>query len=169
MSWNHLPPEVRNIILSHITEEYSVSRRGYNLLEATSYATVSREWQDFFEGITFQNISLIIRDATDLDDFARLTSGSNVCRRHSTRNISVIIILPPYDCEDCCEPESTDETKRNNHIFTQSMQALLGILSTWTPNQHQHGLTLELNIKSSSDTDHHFYDSQIADKFHLKH
>ncbi|EKJ68975.1 hypothetical protein FPSE_10848 [Fusarium pseudograminearum CS3096] len=169
MSWNHLPAELRNSILSHIAEEYSLSGRGSNLSDATSYATVSREWQGFFEGITFQNISLIIHDATDLDDFARFTSGSNVYRRCYIRNISVIIVLPPYDCEDCCGPESAEETERNNNVFTQSMQALLGILSTWTPNPHQHGLTLELNIKSSSDTDHHFYVTQITDEFRVKH
>ncbi|RGP70006.1 f-box domain-containing [Fusarium sporotrichioides] len=164
MSWNSLPSELRLQILSHAAEGYLIPKE-----KAAPYATVSREWQSVIEDIIFRNISLVIGDVIDLDNFARLTSGDNAYRRDIIHNISVIIVLPRYQCEESCQPESADEIQQNNHVFTELMQALLGILSTWTPNLHPHGLTLELNIKSYSDMEHHFHNIQMHDRFVHKH
>ncbi|KAG8673705.1 hypothetical protein FPOAC2_07166 [Fusarium poae] len=169
MSWNNLPPELRNQILNYIVEDYFASVEEEDCPILTPYTTVSREWQLVFETITFQNISLVIYKVGDFDDFARSTSGHNTYRRHHIRNISIIIVLPGYQCRDCEWPESAEEIEQNNHVFTQSMMALLDVLSTWTPNRHPDGLTLELNIKSSSDTEHHFNNHTMFDRYPLKH
>ncbi|GKU03591.1 f-box protein [Fusarium langsethiae] len=164
MSWNSLPSELRLQILSHAAEGYLTPKE-----KAAPYATVSCKWQSVIEDIIFRNISLVIGDVIDLDNFAQLTSGDNAYRRDIIRNISVIIVLPRYQCEESCQPESADEIQQNNHVFTELMQDLLGILSTWIPNLHPHGLTLELNIKSYSDMEHHFHNIQMHDRFVYKH
>ncbi|OBS25890.1 hypothetical protein FPOA_06424 [Fusarium poae] len=169
MSWNNLPRELRNQILTNVVEDHWASVTDKDCPPLSPYTTVSREWQRVFETITFHNISLVIYKVGDLDDFARSTSGHNTYRRDHIRNISVIIVLPGYQCQDCEFPESGEEIERNNYVFTQSMQALLGVLSTWIPNRHPDGLTLELNIKSSSDTDHHFDSYTMYDRYPRKH
>ncbi|KAM0489899.1 hypothetical protein ACHAP8_012114 [Fusarium lateritium] len=169
MSWTKLPTELRNQILNYIFEDYLASVNDKDCPTISPYTTVSREWQCFFETITFQNISLVIHDEGNLNKFAHSTSGDNARRRDYIRNISVIIVLPGYRCPDCQFPERAEEAERNNHVFTQSMQALLGILSTWTSSRHPYGLTLELNIKSASDTEHHFNNHTMYDRYPLKH
>jgi hypothetical protein len=48
--------------------------------------------------------------------------------------------------------------ERNNRVFTAAIEKLLSILSTWVLRDRSGGLTLELAVKSSSDS-RHYYDN----------
>ena len=48
------------------------------------------------------------------------------------------------------------------------MEKLLGILSTWVPRDRSGGLTLELGIKSSSDSRHYYDDITLYNDYPFK-
>ncbi|OAA52027.1 hypothetical protein NOR_00620 [Metarhizium rileyi] len=148
-SWLSLPPEVRLQILDLVRQN---GRRHRLAL----YATVCSEWQDFFEKMTFRHLLV---DDTSLQDFARIMDGKNTRRTGNVGHIFFLIGLPGYPCPSCYKPENWFEIHRNNEIFTSSMETLLGILSSWAPGgRRSGGLTLELAIKSPSDSRHFFDD-----------
>jgi hypothetical protein len=136
---------------------------GDPLGKVAPYTGVSPEWQIFFEKFTFRHFT---PTTSALRKFDHLTSGDNDYRRYYVRDISFTVQLPAYSCRRCHEPEDSPEIVQNNSVFTKSMKALLGALSTWAPNG---GLTLELNIKSSGDTEHVFHSSEMEDNFPFKH
>jgi len=78
-SWGSLPPEIRHLILECIIPKYGLkettTNRGFP--RASLLATVSKEWQRFFERVTFLNMAL---EGIDLYPFCRCFYGENVIR-----------------------------------------------------------------------------------------
>ncbi|PTD04313.1 hypothetical protein FCULG_00000727 [Fusarium culmorum] len=98
--WRLLPPEIRLLTLQCIVPQYGLKEttveRGFP--RASLSATVSREWQDFFERETFRRMDL---EAADL-----MVLGENVIRLNYITNVLLTIKLATYDLSVADKPES---------------------------------------------------------------
>ncbi|KAG4288729.1 hypothetical protein FPRO06_03551 [Fusarium proliferatum] len=136
-SWNSLPPEIRQMVLqSAISQSPSPT--------APVLASVSRNWQDFFERSTFKDLALT---NGDLYVFASAIRG-NVTRLGSRLKEKT---------------ESATNITQNNRIFTQAIAVLLKVLSLWRGDYG--GLELELDARSPSDCRYFAFIHELHDDF----
>ncbi|PTB65725.1 hypothetical protein BBK36DRAFT_1159857 [Trichoderma citrinoviride] len=156
MSWASLSTEIQWLILDHLRDfkcrQYESPtrrrvRRDRTGISQAAYASVCREWSDFFERANFEKLTL------HQDDIATL--GEVVPRCGALiRWIWLRIELPSYDCSLCDQPESVEEDKVNKFLFTDAVWGLFEILSQLN-NDHHPGITLELSAHSPSIVDHY--------------
>ncbi|KAF2135930.1 uncharacterized protein K452DRAFT_280763 [Aplosporella prunicola CBS 121167] len=157
ISWGDLPAELRLLILEE------VGKLEHQKHELASYATVSREWQYFFERKNFEYLAI---SQHDVSKFGKIVQKQ---RRSLVRWIWLRLRIPRYNCERCDKPESLEEIQRNNAMFIKAIRGLFGILSTWESKgpyaASEKGVTLELSAHSESDGKHYFLgiDSRIHD------
>lgn len=135
--WTSLPTEIRLMILEAIANQ---ENPGW-----ASLASVSQEWQSIIAKSDLNPLKLRV---SCLDDF-----GRSISSRESIRLIVLDIELLKYTCRCCKWYESERWTSRNNRIISDGIWRLFYYLSTWTPG---HGLTLELNAYSPSDSKNWF-------------
>lgn len=102
-SWLDLPAELRDMILEVVAQAYShKSEPGARV----GYATVSREWQLFFEEETFRKL---VVDQTQLVKLESLFgSKENQRRREYVKHLQLIVKLKECGC-DACQPEEDSE------------------------------------------------------------
>lgn len=102
-SWASLPKEIQIMILESVAQ----CRRptaGHTPGRIATYATVSLEWQGFFERITFRRLTL---DFPALEFFAGAVSGEkHIHRLNYIRHIWLRIKLLDYTCLTCSEAEN---------------------------------------------------------------
>lgn len=150
--WNSLPTELQDMILERCAWQSNgeaTSLGGKDHLAA--FATVCRDWQEFFEGKLFQRLTL--KTEADVQSFAELVQGR---RRAHLKWIWLRVELPMYDCPQCHGLETMQEMQIQKSIFTNLVWNLFGVLSTWkNKDVGVDGITLELSADSPSDA-HHF-------------
>ncbi|KAM0554728.1 hypothetical protein ACHAPJ_006800 [Fusarium lateritium] len=136
-AWSSLPSEIRLMILEKITRQKS-PRWAY-------LASVSREWQQVLEKVTFSKIKLKL---SCLGAFNRIVVGQ---RRMLVRHICFNLKLPVYGpiTSSTYVPRSEDGIANIQEVIWQ----LWRILSDWEPAGN---LTLELNMFSPSDCQYWF-------------
>ncbi|KAK3363776.1 hypothetical protein B0T25DRAFT_492724 [Lasiosphaeria hispida] len=148
MSWHTLPAELQQMILQFLTPTYLEIFQSEDPYVRAGYARVCREWQWFFEPVTFRRLLLDQDRTSDLDKFT-----SRVIQRRS------------YVCQ---LEEDKKSRKKNNAIFTKAITGLLIILSKW-PKREEHpktpmsarGIYLDLSTFSPSDYQHSFRDFRL--------
>jgi hypothetical protein len=175
MSWNSLPLELRLEIFNYLC--YSThTYRPENRYALAGYASVCREWQDFFEPITFSRLLLDQSRIAELDRLTAATSPYEISadRQLSVRQIHFRVKLADYDCNVCQREQDPDARRKDNLIFTQAVVDLLTVLSKWpkriedprTPKRMRlEGLTLEISAYSPSDCKHGFRDFRLQDDY----
>jgi hypothetical protein len=161
---------MRNHVLEQVLNDYhgGADRQPGRL---PLYASVSQEWQHFFERVTFASVH-VTQD--DLEEFQNI-----VTRRHSNnisaprlriRYISLRVVLLPYceyplqdqtpACYHCREPENLYEAEKNDVIFTNALWQLLEVLVLMGTYRGQGGaigpLWLDFSAHSPSDAHHYF-------------
>ncbi|KAF5716668.1 hypothetical protein FGLOB1_2474 [Fusarium globosum] len=136
-SWNSLPPEIRQMVL-----QSAISQSPYPTTPVL--ATVSQDWQDFFERSTFKDLALT---NGDLYVFASAIRA-NVTRLGSRLKEKT---------------ESATNITQNNRIFTQAIAVLLKVLSLWRGDYG--GLELELDARSPSDCKYFNFIHELHDDF----
>jgi len=164
-SWRSLPPELRLMVLRELKlleASQPCCETGLPVAEAVPtprytwarYAMVNKEFRAFFEAISFGSLYL---SQEDLPYFGSIMQGE---RRTFVRHIGLRVHLPTYDCSRCRTPESAEETRENNTIFTNAVWDLMTILSHWSaesfgsPSKPKKPFTLELGAFSPSDGQH---------------
>lgn len=149
-------PELISLVISHlIVPDGRVS----------TYATVSREWHDQIERHTF---STLLLTPARLSEFRRIMQRRS-CRRANVRVIKLDIVLDPYDAEANGKYETSEEQQRNNEVFTQSLQAFFGILSSWSDDGVAgQGILLFLRAYSPGDVSHVGRDEGLARRRRVK-
>ncbi|KAL6876804.1 hypothetical protein J3F83DRAFT_421770 [Trichoderma novae-zelandiae] len=156
MSWASLSTEIQCLILDHLRDfkcrQYEPParrrvRREMSGISQAAYASVCREWSNFFERANFERLILHQHDITTLGEVVP-RCGALI------RWIWLRIELPSYDCSLCDQPESVEEDKVNKFLFTDAVWALFGILSQLNESHHP-GMTLELSAHSPSLVDHY--------------
>ncbi len=118
----------------------------------SAYATVCREWNNFFERETFNHLIL---HQSDVPELGSIVQGQ---RKTFVKRIWLRLELPEYDCESCNKQQSTEEFKDHKFLFTNAVWDLFAFLSTWE-NRGEfgvggRGVTLELSAHSPSDSKH---------------
>lgn len=123
-AWDLLPVELRRMVLErrYANDTHSSSLEQHN--KPSTLATVCREWSNFFEEKTFQNLTL---HQSDVAEFGKLVQGG---RRSFVKWIWLRLELPEYDCECCNKEESAAEVAAHKVIFTNAVCDLFKVLST---------------------------------------
>jgi len=127
-------------------------------------ATVSKQWQYFFEKLNFDHLFLHQEDVSQF----RAIVERQPHRKAFVRWIWLRVELAEYSCQDCLTAQSPDEVRENNAIFTKGVYELFAVLSSWNPDDgHRDGITLELSAHSPSDATHFARELnfRIADNF----
>ncbi|KAI3392864.1 hypothetical protein diail_5039 [Diaporthe ilicicola] len=150
--WNRLPRELHDMILERFTwHTHSDEGPLAGTDQLAVLATVCRDWQDFFEGKLFQQLTL--KTESDIQAFAELVQSR---RRAYVKWVWLRIELPLYDCQQCHRHETREDVQVQNTTFTNLVWDLFDVLSKWkNKDVHNHGITLELSAHSPSDA-HHF-------------
>ncbi|OHE91672.1 hypothetical protein CORC01_13018 [Colletotrichum orchidophilum] len=118
-------------------------------------ASVSAEWQQFFEKITFWSLNLL-SDRKNISQFDNIVQGH---RRKLLKVLGFHVLLMEYDCFECDTAESENTAYLNSLIFREALITLFSILRTWdipTDQPGYNGLSLQLSAMSPSDQDHFF-------------
>ncbi|KAF4495405.1 hypothetical protein FAGAP_8471 [Fusarium agapanthi] len=151
-SWTSLPPEIRRMVLQAVISPSPSPT-------TPVLATVSREWQDFFERSTFKDLALT---NGDLYAFASAIKR-NTTRLGYIRTLRLRINLMPYSNRLQGTAESATNITQNNRIFTQAIAVLLNVLSLWRGDYG--GLELELDARSPSDCTYFNFIHELHDDF----
>ncbi|KAI0966661.1 hypothetical protein F4678DRAFT_269841 [Xylaria arbuscula] len=139
--WQALPLEIKHMIFKVLLLQPC------KRYQKSAYATVSKQWQIFFEKHIFHRLVL---HQSKIKEFGRLFQRQ---RRELLRHLWLRIELPKYDWNTSVKFETESEEDRNNQIVTQAVCQLLKILSSW--GKQDTDLTLELSVHSPSDSKHH--------------
>ncbi|KAI1733463.1 hypothetical protein F4680DRAFT_463806 [Xylaria scruposa] len=139
--WQTLPMEIKHIIFEVLLHQ------PHKRHQLSAYATVSKQWQIFFEKHIFHRLIL---HQSKITEFGRLFQRQ---RRDLLRHLWLRIELPKYNRNTSVKFETESEEDRNNQIVTEAVCQLLQILSSW--GKQDTDLTLELSVHSPSDSKHH--------------
>lgn len=158
--WAGLPTEVRLRILEATAwkpRRCCLTKRSIIDPSLARYASVCREWQEFFEKRTFSHLALHQRD---IEHFGKIVRH----RAYLVEHIWLRVELRRYGCPTCMKSEKEDEKRRNNKRVGKAVLELFSILSLW---EHGHGrLTLDISIHSPSDSQHYFKEYSVQPVSH---
>ncbi|KAK4213280.1 hypothetical protein QBC37DRAFT_464054 [Rhypophila decipiens] len=130
-------------------------------------ATVSRQWQLFFEELNFSHLIL---HQDDIAMFEAITqSNAQLHRRQFIQGIYLRIELSEYACGRCWVVASKEEEEIDSMISKTAVADLFAALSNWDPTAcYGGGLTLEISAHSPSDAKCYARElwSRIADNTH---
>lgn len=145
ITWNGLPAEIRHAILGRLAEAHSNDGPTRGLAK---YASVNREWQDFFEPKIFHHFIL---DPCDVPQFEAVVrpQGRKKLVKHVllqvglTHRDEIVHALQLYPT-----PGSLlNAEKKCDRRFSHALWYLLRVLSKWDARESA-GLTLELGTYS---------------------
>ncbi|KAF4992349.1 hypothetical protein FDECE_13745 [Fusarium decemcellulare] len=165
LCWDSLPPELRLRVLRCVVMGHegieTTATLGFG--KASSLATVSREWQCFFEKETFRRLALT---SSDLTTFSRVVRGKNAVRLNYINHLWLNVKLTEYTQRIYDRPESATNIGKNNRIFSCAIATLLNALSSWEGIHG--GLTLEIRAHSPSDQKYHPWELELHGDYPLR-
>ncbi|KAM5356659.1 hypothetical protein ACJ41O_003305 [Fusarium nematophilum] len=157
--WNNLPLELRWMIFELVASTNPRAGR------YAPYATVSTDWQHFFERLTFRRIVVDQDRLPYFEGCINTESTTSRRRQRYLKRLCLYVKLDPYGCMVCRMKEDSQTADRNNIAFTVAIWRLMQILSSWTTTETSNGdrqdLTLELGAYSPSDWKHTFRDFRL--------
>lgn len=155
LTWQVLPSELRAMILEMLLQPESGSIKS----TMSRYSAVSNEFRAFVEARLFHRLIL---HQSCIGSFGAIIRGH---RRHLVKHIWLRVQLPLYGCRACEWYESSDESSKNNIVFTDALCRMLQVLSSWSRDGHfglaGAGPVLELSMHSPSDSEHFFPDYRL--------
>lgn len=89
------------------------------------YATISKQWKEAVEFITFHRLDITSADLGELQTIVT----RNRCKY--LRKLSYSILLPTYSTEQSNRVEAQKEDQNNNKVFTESISNLFSSLRQW--------------------------------------
>ncbi|KAI0888859.1 uncharacterized protein GGS22DRAFT_184434 [Annulohypoxylon maeteangense] len=143
--WNDLPSEVKLIIYGYLCDHDSDLLRlhGKDFLHnshLSAYATVSLEWQDFFEGRTFKKLTI---KQSDLHEFGKVLVPR---RRPFLRRLWLQVELRSFYQDLDLTEEIPKELDENANIFSDSIGKLFTILKEWETREKTQPRKLSLTL-----------------------
>lgn len=171
-SWVDLPLELKRFIFDALEDGRSQQqqqqpqtgrkRRGPYVL--SPLATVSAEWRDAIEAITFKG--LVIR-TTEVNAFESYFLN-NPRRQAALRHVCLVSELPRYPSRLSCIAETEEEQDANDGVFSDTLWHFFMALSAWDADAllrdyKAPGLILELAARSSSDKPQLFGERGISE------
>ena len=127
---DHLPQEIINRMVMFL-DRYPDREGIPNILQQRvvvksstlpPFATISSQWKEAVEFITFHRLDIKSEDLGEL----RTIVTRNRCKY--LRNLKYSILLPEYPEEQGNRMESSEEQETNNEIFTHSIAELFSTL-----------------------------------------
>ncbi|KAK8859998.1 hypothetical protein PGQ11_010732 [Apiospora arundinis] len=150
--WPQIPHEIKEKIWGYLGSKNLEENEVDDAISYPVLATVSKEWQEYFESITFKSLKV---DEGRIEALDRIVSSSP--RRVGVlRHLHLQIQLLPYDCLESGWRESLCEANANNIIFSNAVTALFKTMKSWPPAGEGEQTTLELSAFSPSDAQHCF-------------
>ncbi|KAH7166355.1 hypothetical protein EDB81DRAFT_918732 [Dactylonectria macrodidyma] len=165
MSWNSLPSQVRDTILTRLSETERHPRHSFS-----RYATVCKDWQHNFEKVIFSKLRVSASDASSFSRVFRIKR-----RRKYLQHLGLSLNLPEHEYTPFhgaggsdeekamaqiyiishyghCEfaPSLKLQEKQNNISFTKAIWVLLSVLRSWKRTQVRHGINLEIIADTKS-------------------
>lgn len=132
-----LPQEIREGIIELAVNQSPATAAGL--------ACVSSEWQAYVERQTFRKLKI---NQDRLDGLRDIVTPA---RRAYVRCVEMDALLPEYNAYQLWDEEETAEEQRhNNEAFTEAVQGVLNVLSSW-PVYDGEGVSLVLQAYSPSD------------------
>jgi hypothetical protein len=130
---DHLPQEIINRMVIYLDRYSGQQQEGIPLIgkhsgkssALPSYATISKQWKEAVEFVTFHRLDVRNEDLGQL----RTIVTHNRCKY--VRKLSYKILLPEYSQEQGRCMETNEEQETNNDVFTQSIVDLFSILKQW--------------------------------------
>lgn len=121
--WARLPKEIQHIIIGYVAGYAYPPKRGVHYSVGgddsspspfspglAAFASVCKEWQQYFEQYTFHRLQLDWLSAVD-GNFRSMVEGRNCIRMSYIAKIELYIVLAPYECNVCKEDESEQEIR----------------------------------------------------------
>ncbi|KAK8062675.1 hypothetical protein PG997_014772 [Apiospora hydei] len=142
--WEALSPEIKLQIFGHLASQ-NLSENAANLRVAP-LATVNKEWQKYFESITFQSLTLQQYHVAQLQTMV----SPHPRRVEAVRHIHLRLELPRYFGANADKPETKKEVKVSDTIFNKATRKLFSIVSRWPANPDQE-CVFEISAHSPSD------------------
>ncbi|KAB5511730.1 hypothetical protein GE09DRAFT_1267827 [Coniochaeta sp. 2T2.1] len=141
--WLALPPEIRIMVLALVEKDHCFRTEPY---ARAGYASVTREWQAYFEPLNFHRL---VVDQDRLGELKRITSGGY---RHRFVKHLFLRLRLQENCLVCQLPEGLESASAPK-TFTNAVRELLAILCKWPSRDvNEGGITLELGVYSPSDS-----------------
>ncbi|KAH7095616.1 hypothetical protein FB567DRAFT_34823 [Paraphoma chrysanthemicola] len=141
---DNLPQEIINRIapfLERYPEQHGVAiiqQQSRRASELPAYATISKQWKEAVEYLTFRQLKI---RSDDLEQLEALVINS---RRRYLKRLSYTILLREFPKEKCRQTESQDERESNNEAYTQGIINLFNILTQWDAAGLLSGLRLKI-------------------------
>ncbi|KAK0370440.1 hypothetical protein CLIM01_12212 [Colletotrichum limetticola] len=148
--WSIFPQEIRLMILEIIFAMQSKDTPQ----EKSRLASVSAEWQTFFEERNFKTLKL-----ERLHDIDKLRDFVGPRRQMYVSRIWLHVSLATYTSEEFCKEEDDEEILHNNEIFDKHFKSLLRTLSKWQlgyGDEDHFGIHLHFFADSPEDDYHPF-------------
>ncbi|KAM7202474.1 hypothetical protein V8F33_002694 [Rhypophila sp. PSN 637] len=144
--WDELPAEIRLMILKNVADSKPEFRGLKSLPESqraepslATLATVSREWQYYFETVTFSRLALRL-DSNDFKSLSSAVTGTH--REPLVRHISICVDddgIGPFS-------DSSGALRLTRPVsLSKAIECLFLCLQKWQSSTHP-GLTLELCV-----------------------
>ncbi|KAI1389132.1 uncharacterized protein F4822DRAFT_405089 [Hypoxylon trugodes] len=149
-SLNSLPYEIRQTIYSLVGRQTGDSGywRGNSAPTIAHYATVSREWQEAFEGFTFRELRVTPKR---LKSFSHIVTSPR--RRAIVQTIHFHVSLDRYEPHLGGEQESSAERRRGTEVLTAALGSFFRVMTNWRKSDTSPlGLDLHLLVDSPSDS-----------------
>lgn len=148
-SINSLPYEVRQTIYSLVGQQTDSDRwHGGPVSTVAHYTTVSREWQEEFERLSFRELRVTPKR---LKCFAHVLEPPR--RRAIVQTICFHISLDKYDSLLNGEQETSPERRRSTEILTTALGNFFKAMTQWQKTDTSPlGLDLHLLVDSPSDS-----------------
>jgi hypothetical protein len=130
---DHLPQEIINRMVIYLDRYALQQPEGIPQLgehsgkssALPSYATISKQWKEAVEFVTFHRLDVRSEDLSRL----RTIVTHNRCKY--VRKLSYQILLPQYPQDQGRRMETNEEQEANNIVFTESIADLFSILKQW--------------------------------------
>ncbi|KAK1982651.1 hypothetical protein LZ30DRAFT_770000 [Colletotrichum cereale] len=137
--WTSLPPELRRMILQSLANVLTSEK-----LPIAVYASVSKEWQSFFEPLLWQKLTF--RPWTSKSNFQVFREVIQSHQRSLIKTISLCLRLEEYRCRRCLQEVGGQHTiiERERVLF-ENLEELLSVLALWTEDVPRSGISLEIS------------------------
>lgn len=109
VSWARFPAEVQLMIWECVTEDYLYGTPDEHSPKVAHLAVVCRDWQQFFERVTFRRLRV---DAGSLPMLSDVVTGKGVARLGYIRHLWLNLGLKRYSCGDCLKAEESTTVAR---------------------------------------------------------
>lgn len=136
--WTSLSLELRHMILESLANILASED-----LPIALYASVSKEWQGFFEPLLWQKLTF--RPWITKSNFQGFRDAIQRHQRSLIKTITLYLRMEEYRCRRCLQEVGGQHTLiERERVLFESLEELLSILALWTEEIPESGISLQL-------------------------